>query len=87
VVVDDVDVPHEKLSAEALAAVIEEFVTRDGAVQGHRDVPLEQRRSEILRQLRDGTAVIVFDEDGQTVDIVARRRGSDGNLSPQGPRP
>ena len=82
----DVNIPHERLSVEALAAVIEEFVTRDGAVQGHDDVPLEQRRNEVLRQLREGTAMIVFDEDEQTVGIVPRRGDSDTSIGQEAPR-
>ena len=63
-------VPWQQLSSETLTALIEEFVTRDGAEHGHRDVPLERKLEQVRGLLRAGKAVISFDEEDETVTIV-----------------
>ena len=63
-------VPHQQLRPETLHALIEEFVTRDGAVQGHRDTPIAQQIAAVRRQLAEGKAVIVFDEAAESCSIV-----------------
>ena len=41
-------IPHEQLQPDTLYALIEEFVTRDGAVQGHGDTPLATKMQAVL---------------------------------------
>lgn len=65
-------IPYEELQPETLAAVIEDFVTREGAVHGHAEQSLEQKRDAVLRQLKAGRVVIVFDETEETVSIVTK---------------
>ena len=67
-------IPPDELSPETLAALVDDFVTRDGAVQGHADHSLEQKRRAVLAQLRDGTVAIVFDEEEEAVTLVAQAR-------------
>ncbi|MEO6437256.1 MAG: YheU family protein [Tepidisphaeraceae bacterium] len=69
------NIPHQALTPEALAALIEDFVTRDGAVHGHADVSIDSRRESVLAQLRAGTVLIVFDEDDESVSIVTTPTG------------
>lgn len=63
-------VPYQQLHPDTLAALIEEFVTRDGAIHGHTDTPLQQMVQSVHRQLIAGTIVIVFDEDSETCTMV-----------------
>lgn len=63
-------VPHEQLQPETLLALIEEFITRDGAVHGHRDAPLDGMVESVKRQLRAGKIFIVFDEEDETCTLV-----------------
>lgn len=63
-------VPHSELSAEALRGVVESFVLREGTDYGERDVPHEQKVSQVMRQLERGEAQILFDPETGTVDIV-----------------
>jgi uncharacterized protein len=62
-------VPHDRLRPETLRALLEEFVTRDGAVQGHTDTVLEDKIAAVQRQLASGKAVIVFDQATETASI------------------
>lgn len=63
-------IPHHQLAPETLVALIDEFVTREGAVHGHVDVPLEVMRRQVMDQLRRGTVVIVFDEAEESVSLA-----------------
>jgi uncharacterized protein YheU (UPF0270 family) len=65
-------IPYEELQPETLAGVIEDFVTREGAVHGHADASLQQKREAVMRQLAAGRVVIVFDETEETVSIVTK---------------
>lgn len=74
-------VPYDQLRPETLRALIEEFVTRDGSVQGHGEASLKQRVEEVRRQLESGEAVIVFEEESESCTIVLKG-GKDVGLVP-----
>jgi hypothetical protein len=73
-------IPHAELSEDALRGVLEAFVLREGTEYGERDVSLDQKVVQVIRQLERGEAQIVFDPGSETIDIVvvrpaARSRG------------
>jgi uncharacterized protein YheU (UPF0270 family) len=63
-------VPWEKLSADALRGVLEEFITREGTEYGADDVGLERKLAQVQRQLERGEVVVLFDGDAETVNLV-----------------
>ena len=65
-------IPHDQLEPETLAAVLEEFVTRQGAIHGHADESVESQMSMLLHRIRAGAAVLVYDEETESCTIVAR---------------
>ncbi|MFH1985255.1 MAG: YheU family protein [Pseudomonadota bacterium] len=65
-------IPYDRLSPEALRKLIEEFVTRDGTDTGYIKLDLEERAAQVMRQIRQGSSVIVFDEKYQSANIVSR---------------
>ncbi len=67
---DAIAIPYGALSEEALARLIEEFVTRSGTDYGAEEATLARRIAEVRRQLERGEAVIVFDPDTETANIV-----------------
>ena len=67
-------VPYELLSAEILDKLIEDFVTRNGAIHGHTDVTLGEMAASVRDQLADGGAEIFFDEESQSWTIVQKIR-------------
>lgn len=78
--------PNDSLRPETLQAVIEDFITRDGAVHGHTDTPLHVQIDLVRRQLRSGKAVIVFDPATESCTIrlteeicIARTKGEDAD--------
>jgi len=70
---EPVVVPPSELSPEALRRVIESFVLREGTEYGARDVTLDDKVDDVMRQLDRGEARIVFDPATETIDIVAAR--------------
>jgi uncharacterized protein YheU (UPF0270 family) len=67
---EEIVIPHCKLSAEALLALIEEFVTRDGTDSGYTRGSLTENVAMVGRQLDAGEAVIVYDARTRTSNIV-----------------
>ena len=65
-----IEIAYDQLSSDALYGVIKEFVTRDGTDYGDREVPLETKISEVLGQLKSGKAVIVFDPELGSCNIL-----------------
>jgi uncharacterized protein YheU (UPF0270 family) len=70
-------IPYDQLNPEALHGVIEEFVTRDGTDYGEIEVSLETKISQVIGQLKSEKAVIVFDQESETCNIL---RSSDPAL-------
>ena len=68
-----VEVPYRELSPDTLRAVVESFVLREGTEYGERDVALEVKVSQVMRQLDRGEIKILFDPASESVDIVVTR--------------
>lgn len=72
-----VKIPYDQLSPEALHGIIEEFVTRDGTDYGEKEISLETKIDQVLNQVQSGKAVIVFDQNSETCNIL---KSNDPNL-------
>lgn len=67
------EVPWQKLSDEALTAVIEEFVTREGTEYGARDYSLAEKVAQIRAQLQDGKLGLDYDSDSGSCQLFVKR--------------
>ncbi|MDD1650582.1 MAG: YheU family protein [Methylococcaceae bacterium] len=67
-------IPHHSLEPETLRAMLEEFVTRDGTDYGAQEISLNARVDQVLRQVRTGKAVIVYDSEGETFSILPKEQ-------------
>jgi len=65
-------IPHDELAPETLHALIEEFVTRHGAVHGHRDSETDHDIESVMAEIRSGKAVIVFDEEDESCSVMRK---------------
>ena len=65
-------IPFEQLAPEALAGLIEDFVTRDGTDNGD-ETPLHTRIERVRRALDKKQAVILFDVESQQCQLCLRR--------------
>lgn len=62
-------IPVERLSAEAVQGLIEEFITREGTDYGEVEISLADKVEQIRGQLARGEVVIVFDAVLESVSI------------------
>ena len=77
---DTMIIPHRELSAEALAGVIEEYVTRDGTEFG--EVP--DKSEAVVRLLDRGELVLVYDPDSESCNIITHDQSSSVRNEPTG---
>lgn len=63
-------IPLDSLPKETLAAIIENFVLREGTEYGQEDVALADKIQQVQLQLKQGLAVLVYSELHETVNIL-----------------
>ena len=68
------EVPYTSLAPAVLRRLIEEFVTRDGTDYGAVERTVDDKVAAVLRQLERGEALVVFDGDTESVNIVTSTR-------------
>ena len=69
-------IPYQQISPDALQGLIEEFITREGTDYGETEISLEQKVSQVERQLARGDIVIVFDVASESVSILTKHDAS-----------
>jgi uncharacterized protein YheU (UPF0270 family) len=62
------EIPHDSLHPATLRSLVEEFVTREGTDYG-QEFSLQTKVDQVLRQLREHSAVIVYDASSGTCSI------------------
>ncbi|MFZ9584520.1 MAG: YheU family protein [Pseudohongiellaceae bacterium] len=62
------EIPHASLHPATLRNLVEEFVTREGTDYG-QEFSLQSKVDQVLRQLREHSAVIVYDASSGTCSI------------------
>mgnify|MGYP001119474671 CR=1 FL=1 len=71
-------IPFEDLSTETLHAIIENFVLREGTEYGSEDVSLNDKITQVHQQLKQGSALLVYSELHETVNILPTSEFSEG---------
>jgi uncharacterized protein YheU (UPF0270 family) len=67
-----VEIPYQNLPPETLSALIEEFVTRDGADWDQSGCTLEDKRKQVMAQLAAGNIRIVHDLCSESTNLLPR---------------
>ncbi|WP_261834563.1 YheU family protein [Vibrio ishigakensis] len=62
-------VPWQEISPETLENLVKEFVLREGTDYGSVEASLQDKVDQVLMQLKNGQAVIVYSELHETIDI------------------
>ena len=65
-------IPYNELSEEALQALIEDFVTRDGTDYGQDELSMQEKAAHLLTLLERGELLISYNEDTETCGLVTR---------------
>jgi uncharacterized protein YheU (UPF0270 family) len=63
-------IPLETLPKETVTAIIESFVLREGTEYGSADVTLDDKIQQVFQQLKQGSALLVYSELHETVNIL-----------------
>lgn len=72
-------IPSKSLSPEALSAIVEEFITREGTDYGESELSLAQKVSNLLKLIQSGEVVIVYDDHLESVNLVPKEHVSGSN--------
>jgi hypothetical protein len=65
-------IPANKLSAEALKGVIDEFVSRGGTDYGEIETSPETKFRQVKQKLASGLAVLIYDDETETTNIFMK---------------
>ncbi len=67
---EGIDVPYDQLNTETLRNLVEEFVTREWSDLSDSGYSLDDKVEQVLRQLKEKKAKVVFDFTSNTANIV-----------------
>jgi len=65
-----IQVLPEQLSADALAALVESFILREGTDYGLHEVALETKKNQVLRSLEKKEVLILFDPESESINLL-----------------
>lgn len=66
-------IPIDQLEAEILTAIIEQYVLSEGTDYGEAVYSLEQKVAHVRSQLENESALLVYSELYETVNIISRQ--------------
>ena len=66
------EIPYQSLNPATLENLVEELVTRNGTDYGERETSLDEKVSQVKRQLDAGQAYILYDEELEVCEILLR---------------
>ena len=65
-----IEVPCTRLDPRVLQALLEDYASRDGTDYGAVEHSLEQKVSQLLRQLQSAELQLLYDADSEEWDLV-----------------
>jgi uncharacterized protein len=63
-------IPIERLTPDTLRGVIEEFISRSGTDYGEKEASPERSYQQVKHKLEHGLAVLVYDDEAETTNIL-----------------
>ena len=72
-------IPLEQINEETLIAIIEDFILREGTDYGVIAATKEDKMAQVKLQLQQGSAVIVYSELHESVNILPREQFNNEN--------
>lgn len=68
-----IEVPIEKLSADALENIVREFILREGTDYGAFEMQHETKIKQVHTQIKNGDVRIVYDPNTESVTLMTHR--------------
>ena len=69
-----IEIPVDRLSAEILTAIIEEFILREGTDYGAQEAGMDNKIAQVQRQLSRGDVLITFDPATENCTLLTRHQ-------------
>jgi uncharacterized protein YheU (UPF0270 family) len=66
-------IPYTSLDEDTLHALVESFVLREGTDYGEHEISLEEKVAQVLEQLAQGSVVIEYSEEHESVNIIEKQ--------------
>ncbi len=80
-------IPHQQLSDDALYALVDEFVNRDGTDYGEVEISLQSKIEQVMQQIKAGEAFILYSELHESCTIISKQemqqRGKSAENKPE----
>jgi len=71
---DLIEVPYTSLSQDVLRGVVESFILREGTDYGEQEFSLDQKVSQVVKQLEQGKIFLVYDQKEGSCDLRTRQK-------------
>ena len=65
-------IPYHELSEEALQALLEDFVTRDGTDYGQVELSMQEKSEHLRMLLKKGELFISYNDEVQSCGLVTK---------------
>lgn len=65
-------IPYYELSEEALQALLEDFVTRDGTDYGLVEMSMQEKADHLLALLKKGELLISYNDELQSCGLITK---------------
>jgi len=65
-----IEVPPQRLQADVLQSLLEEYASRDGTDYGEQEFSLEQKVCSLRSQITRGDLRILYETEGEHWDLV-----------------
>ena len=62
-------IPWQELAEDTLINIVESVILREGTDYGSHEQTFEQKKTALLNRIRQGSAVIVWSELHESIDI------------------
>ena len=71
------EIPAGRLEPEVLAALLEEFASRDGTDYGEVETVMARRVAQLRGRLDRGEMALLYDSESEIWDLVSRDRADE----------
>ncbi|MDA8898421.1 YheU family protein [Porticoccaceae bacterium] len=69
-----IEIPAERLNAEIMTAIIEEFILREGTDYGAQEVDFSSKVAQVMALLKAGEVTITFDPKTENCTLLTRQQ-------------
>lgn len=65
-------IPYQKLEADVLRAIAEEYVSREGTDYGEVELSLAEKTEQLLQKIRREEVLVVFDAAQESINLLSK---------------